>query len=120
MSCGQELAVREFAFSYRRAAIIQVSLALVGLVLGLAAAWQLPDAWIATGAVLLVASILFTLAFILRTNKRLLDPLFDLQSVRVAELLARPNRVHAVQTVLRAAAFALLLRCLAGFHGTTW
>jgi len=79
--------VREFAFSYRRAAIIQVSLALVGLVLGLAAAWHLPDAWIATGAVLLVASIPLTLALILRTNKRLLDPLFDLQSVRVAELL---------------------------------
>src|SRR5215475_9169481 len=41
MSCGQELAVREFAPSYRRATIMQVSLALVGLVLGLVAAWQL-------------------------------------------------------------------------------
>src|SRR5215471_7922334 len=50
MSCGQELAVREFAPSYRRATIMQVSLALVGVVLGLVAAWQLRDAWIATGA----------------------------------------------------------------------
>jgi hypothetical protein len=61
MSCGQELAVREFALSYRRAATMQVSLALVGLVLGLVAAWQLRDAWIATGTVLHVASIPFTL-----------------------------------------------------------
>ena|SRR5215469_9786682 len=51
-SCGQELAVREFAPNYRRATIMQVSLALVGLVLGLVAAWRLRDAWIGTGAVL--------------------------------------------------------------------
>ena len=117
MSCGQEMAVREFAPSYHRATIMQVSLALVGLVLGLVAAWRLHDAWIATGTVLLGASIPFTLAFILPTNKQLLDPTLDLQSVRVAELLARWNRLHAVRTVLSAVAFALLLRSLAGFHG---
>ena len=120
MSCGQEMAVHEFAPSYHRATIMQVSLALVGLVLGLVAAWRLHDAWIATGAVLLGASIPFTLAFILPTNKQLLDPTLDLQSVRVAELLARWNRLHAVRTVLSAVAFALLLRSLAGFHGKAW
>jgi len=112
--------VREFAPSYRRATIMQVSLALVGLALGLVATWQLRDAWIATGAVLLGASIPFTLVFILPTNKQLLDPKLGLQSVRVAELLAHWNRLHAVRTVLSAAAFALLLRCLVGFHGKTW
>src|SRR5262249_17487213 len=74
MSCGQELAVWEFAPSYRRATIMQVSLALVGLGLGFGATGQLRDAWIATGAVLLGASIPFTLAFILPINKQLLDP----------------------------------------------
>lgn len=120
MSCGQELAVREFAPSYRRATILQVSLALGGLTLGLVVAWQLRDLWIATGAVLLGASIPFTLAFILPTNKELLDPTLDLQSARVAELLARWNRLHGVRTVLSAVAFALLLRCLARFHGEAW
>src|SRR6516165_4104179 len=120
MSCGQELAVREFAPSYRRATIMQVSLALVGVVLGLVAAWQLRDAWIATGAVFLGASIPFTMVFILPTNKQLLDPTLDLQSVGVGELLARWNRLHAVRTVLSAVAFALLLRSLAAFHGKTW
>jgi len=95
---------------------MQVPLALVGLVLGLVAAWQLRDAWVATGAVLLGASVPFTLAFILPTNKQLLDPTLDLQSVRVVELLARSNRLHAVRTVLSAVAFALLLRSLAGLH----
>jgi uncharacterized membrane protein len=120
VSCGQELAVREFAPSYRRATMMQVLLALVGLVLGLVAAWQLLDAWIATGAVLLGASVPFTLAFILPTNKQLLDPTLDLQSLRVTELLARWNRLHAVRTVLSTVAFALLLCCLAGLHGRTW
>lgn len=120
MSCGQELAVPEFAPSYRRATILQVSLALGGLTLGLVVAWQLRDLWIATGAALLGASIPFTLAFILPTNKRLLDPTLDLQSARVAELLARRNRLHGVRTVLSAAALALLLGCLAGFHGEAW
>ena len=55
MSCGQELAVREFAPSYWRATIMQVSLALVGLVLGLVEAWQLRDAWIARGGPALFA-----------------------------------------------------------------
>src|SRR5215470_14252099 len=119
ISCGHELAVREFAPSYRRATIMQVSLAVVGLVLGLVAG-QLRDAWIATGAVLLGASIPFTLAFILPTNKQLLDPTLDSQSARVAELLARWNRLHAVRTVLSAVAFALLLWSLAGFHEKTW
>src|SRR5262249_42936088 len=65
MSCGQELAVREFAPSYRRATIMQVPLAIGGLVLGLAAAWQLRDAGIAAGAILLGASVPFTLIAIL-------------------------------------------------------
>jgi hypothetical protein len=61
MSCGQELAVREFAPSYHRATILQVPLAIGGVVLGLAAAWQLRDATIAAGAILLGASPPFTL-----------------------------------------------------------
>src|SRR5262249_32082713 len=90
--------------------IMQVPLALVGLVLGLVAAWQLHDAWIATGALLLGASVPFTLAFIFPINKQLLDPTLDLRSARVAELLTCWNRLHAVRTVLSAVAFVLLLR----------
>jgi hypothetical protein len=60
------------------------------------------------------------IAFILPTNKQSLNWTLLLQSVRVAELLARWNRLHAVRTVFSAVAFALLLRCLAGFHEETW
>lgn len=68
MSCGPELALREFAPRYQRATILQVSLATGGLALGLAAAWQLHDPWVDVGAVLLGASILFTLIVVFPTN----------------------------------------------------
>ena len=83
MACGPELALREFAPSYRRATIMQVSLAIGGLALGLAAAWRLHDSWIAVGAVLLGASVPFTLIVILPTNEQLLDPKLDSRSSRV-------------------------------------
>jgi len=74
MSCGPEIALREFAPSYRRATILQTSLALGGLALGLTAAWQLHDPWVAVGGVLLGASVPFTLIVIFPTNSNCLMP----------------------------------------------
>ncbi len=113
MSCGPELAVREFAPSYRRATVLQVSLAVAGLALGLFAAWQLRDPWVAVGAVLLGAVVPFTLLVVFPTNRRLLDPSLDPSSARAVDLLGTWNRLHAGRTVLSAAAFGLLLFRLA-------
>ena len=109
MSCGPELALREFAPSYQRATIMQVSLAIGGLALGLTAAWRLHDSWVALGAVLLGASLPFTLIVIFPTNKQLLDPTIDSRSPRVTSLFRRWNRLHATRSVLSATAFGILL-----------
>ena len=109
MACGPELALREFAPSYQRATIMQVSLAIGGLALGLTAAWRLHDSWVAVGAVLLGASVPFTLIMILPTNKQLLDPTLDSRNSRVTSLFRRWNRLHAVRSLLSATAFGLLL-----------
>jgi uncharacterized membrane protein len=109
MSCGPELALREFAPSYQRATIMQVSLAIGGLALGLTAAWRLHDSWVALGAVLLGASLPFTLIVIFPTNKQLLDPTIDSRSPRVTSLFRRWNRLHAIRSVLSATAFGILL-----------
>jgi len=53
MSCGQELAVREFGPSYARASIMQAALAIVGCVIGLIAAWSGRDPMTAIAAALL-------------------------------------------------------------------
>ena len=109
MSCGPELALREFAPSYQRGTIMQVSLAIGGLALGLTAAWRLHDPRVAIGAVLLGASVPFTLIVVFPTNKQLLDPTLDSQSHRTTSLLRRWNRLHAIRSLLSATAFGVLL-----------
>jgi len=120
ISCGQELAVREFAPSYQRATIMQAALAIGGLALGLGAAWQLRAARVVAGAVLLGASVPYTLIVILPTNKKLLDPALDPQSTLAADLLKRWNRLHGVRTALSGAAFGLFLWCVADPRGSAW
>jgi len=95
--------------SYQRATILQVSLATGGLALGLAAAWQLHDPWVAVGAVLLGASIPFTLIVVFPTNKQLLDPTLDSRSPQATSLLRLWNRLHAIWSLLSATAFGVLL-----------
>src|SRR5688572_28610142 len=86
LSCGNEVALREFAPSYRRATVMQASLATGGCVTGLWSAWILRDAWVGLGAVLLGAVVPFTLIVILPTNKQLLDPSLDPRGMRATEL----------------------------------
>jgi hypothetical protein len=116
MSCGTEFAVRESCPSYRRATMMQASLALVGLGLGLAAAWDLGDWWVTAGALLLGAVVPFTLLVILPTNHRLMDSSLDPRGPEAARLLARWNRLHAVRSALSAGAFVVLL-CRVASHG---
>jgi hypothetical protein len=109
LSCGSELAVREFAPSYGRATVMQAPLAAVGCVMGLWSAWTRDDPWLAAAALLLGAVVPFTLLVILRTNNQLLDPSLDPRSARAAELLARWGRLHMTRSGLSGAAFVLFL-----------
>lgn len=69
---------------------------------------------ILAGGLLLGAVVPFTLLVIFPTNRRLLDPSLDSASGEAATLLRRWDRLHAVRSVLGAAAFGLLALCLAG------
>jgi hypothetical protein len=114
VSCGTDIALREFAPSYHRATIMQASLAVAGCVAGLWSGWQQRDGWIALGAILLGAVVPFTLLAILPTNKRLLDSDLDPRDRAAAELLSRWGRLHATRSVLSSAAFVLFLIRLSG------
>jgi len=109
ISCGQDLAVREFGPSYARASVMQAALAILGCVIGLTAAWSLRDSTTAIAAVLLGLVVPFTLIVIFPTNKQLLAPNLDPMSSNAGALLARWNRLHAVRSVLSGVAFALFL-----------
>jgi hypothetical protein len=117
VSCGTDLAVREFAPSYKRGAIMQASLALVGCATGLIGGWQLNDIGSILSALILGAVVPFTLIVILPTNKRLLDRALDPQGAEASRLLDRWGRLHAVRSVLSAAAFLILVIRLLALGG---
>jgi uncharacterized membrane protein len=108
LECGTALAATQFGPSYRRATLMQASLALLGF-LAAVVAWArdggLP---VLVGGILLGLVIPFTLLVILPTNKRLLDPRLDRDSAEAAVLLARWGRLHSVRSVASGLAFAVL------------
>ncbi len=114
LECGTELAATEFGPSYRRAAVMQATLAAIGLAAALVAWVQGRGLTVLIAGLLLGGVIPFTLLVILPTNKRLLDPNLDRKSAEAAVLLARWGRLHAVRSLLSALAFALLVWHLAG------
>jgi uncharacterized membrane protein len=113
LECGTELAATEFGPSYRRATLMQASLAAVGLLAALVAWAQGRGVGVLIGGLLLGLVIPFTLVVILPTNQLLLDPGLDRGSAEAAVLLARWGRLHAVRSVVSTLAFMVLLWCLA-------
>jgi hypothetical protein len=112
MECGVEIAATEFAPSYRRATIMQASLAALGLLSSIAAWFAgATFGWLVAGA-LLGSVIPFTLFVILPTNKLLLSPTLDRRSAQTGQVLARWGRLHAVRSALGALALLVLLYLL--------
>ncbi|HEY7470914.1 MAG TPA: DUF1772 domain-containing protein [Gemmatimonadota bacterium] len=112
MECGTALAVRQFAPSYRRAALLQASLAIVGLAFAVAAWWRGAHVAVLAGGLLLGAVVPFTLLFVRPVNKRLLAHRVGVDSVEATALLRRWGRLHVVRTLLGLLAFATLLAAL--------
>jgi hypothetical protein len=112
MQCGVEIAATQFAPSYRRATIMQATLAAVGLVSSIAAWLAGATFWWLVGGIVLGSVIPFTLFVILPTNKQLLRPTLERRSVEAERLLARWGTLHAVRSVLSGVALLLYLYLL--------
>ena len=112
LECGTLLALRQFAPSYRRAALMQASLAIVGLVSAGLAWWRGGHVAVLAGGLLLGSVIPFTLLVVRPTNKRLLAHGMGVDSVEARALLRRWGRLHGVRTVLGLLAFGTLLASL--------
>jgi competence protein ComGC len=107
MECGTAVAATEFGPSYRRAAVMQVSLAALAFLAAMGA-WAISSRWEwLLGGILIVVVIPYTLIAIRPTNNRLLDPALDRNSDLARQLLRRWAKLHAVRTVLSLAAFLL-------------
>ena len=110
--CGTALALAQFAPSYKRATVMQASLAAAGFILAIGA-WILGAGvhWLA-GGILLGLVIPFTLIVILPTNRRLLSPALSKDSPEAAQLLVRWGKLHAVRSVLSFSSFSVFLFAL--------
>lgn len=109
LECGAALAVKHFGPSARRAAVMQGSLAVVGLVAA-AVAWGQGSGtgWL-MGGLLLGAMVPFTLVVIMPTNRRLLDASLDTGSAEAVELLRRWGRLHALRTAVGVVVFVFFV-----------
>jgi hypothetical protein len=108
MECGIPLALAQFRPSYRRAAVMQATLAAIGCLSAVSAWAQGRGALVLLAGILLGAVIPFTLVVILPTNKRLLAPGLAPGSVESAALLVRWGRLHAVRSAASGVSFVLL------------
>jgi len=112
LACGTEVAARQWAPSYKRATVLQVPLAIVSTLAGVAQ-WLLGrgGAWL-LGAALIAAVVPFTLVVILPTNHELLEPGRDNASEETRRLLVTWGRLHAVRSALSLAATLVYLHAL--------
>ena len=117
METGIRPALAEFAPSYKRATVTQVSLAAAGFLSALVAWRSRSDARWLIGGGLLVAVIPFTALAILPTNKKLLDPATADDLDLAEELLTRWGRLHAVRSVLSLASLLIFLFLLGRDRG---
>lgn len=112
MSCSTEVAATQWAPSYKRATVMQVSLAVIASICGALRWWQGGEALWLVGALLILSVIPFTALVILPTNNELLAKNRDLASAETRTLLEKWGRLHAVRSVLSLSASVLFLWAL--------
>ena len=112
MECGPLLASTEFAPSYKRASIMQASMAALGFSSSVAAWLAGAGGWWLIGGILLGSVIPFTLLFVIPINKELLNPSIDREPDKTNHLLIRWGRLHAVRSVLGTISLLVFLSCL--------
>ncbi len=113
MECDAECALAQWLPSYRRAMVMQASMAVLGVVLGLFAWWSDPRMGWFLGSLMLVAAVAFTLTVIRPVNHQLENP--ELAPEEARELLVRWGELHNVRSVLGVLAFLLFALAVADY-----
>ena len=109
MQCGTALALAQWGPSYKKATVMQASLAALGFLSALGAWLQGSGGLWLIGGILLGLVIPFTLIVILPTNQKLLAPDLPTDSLDARQLLDRWARLHAVRSVLSLGSFLVFL-----------
>jgi anthrone oxygenase-like protein len=101
-------ALAQWRPSYKRAAVMQVILALGGVVSAIAAFVAIRSAWVLIGGIVLALVVLFTVLVIMGTNKQLLDSRRVGNTPGTRHLLESWGRLHWVRTGISLVALAIL------------
>lgn len=109
---GPPLAVKEFTASYKRAAIMQPSLAFLGFLAGLLAWLAGSSLWWLIGGLGLGSLFPYTIILMLPLNKQLHGPSLEVDTARAAALLERWGRLHRLRCLIGLASFLLFLALL--------
>jgi uncharacterized membrane protein len=109
MSCGVNVALSEWAPSYKRATIMQASLAVLGFVFSVIAWFAGASLWVLVAGILLVSVAPFTLIVIMPTNNRLLALNSEKDTEEARILLNHWNMLHMVRSALSLAALIIFL-----------
>tara|TARA_R110002050_G_scaffold223961_1_gene359946 strand:- start:362 stop:781 length:420 start_codon:yes stop_codon:yes gene_type:complete len=109
LACGVSVGGRFFPPMYNRAAPMQITLALVGFLAGIAS-WYLNSnfLWLA-GALFLISVVPITLIIIKPVNDILLSPENDPESPATEALLRRWGAKHCLRTIVSGASFIIYL-----------
>jgi hypothetical protein len=106
---GPPPAVKEFVLSYKRAAIMQPSLAFLGFLAGVLAWLAGSPAWWLIGAAGLGFLFPLTIIWMLPINRQLHDPSLEQDNARAMALLDLWGRWHRLRCLLGLASFMLFL-----------
>ena len=114
MGCETKTAATVWAPSYKRATVMQASLAIAGLLAGVAV-WLLGGnaLWL-VGALFIGAVVPFTFIVIMPTNHQLLEPGRDLSSNETRGLLEKWGKLHGVRSALSVVASVIYVALLRG------
>lgn len=112
MGCDTKTAATVWVPSYKRATVMQASLAILSFLSGVSA-WLLGASvlWL-VGAVLIGLVVPFTFIAIMPTNHQLLESGRDLSSEETKRLLEKWGRLHAVRSALSLVAAVIYLSLL--------
>lgn len=109
LSCGTEIAAAQWAPSYKRATVMQASLAVVAGLFGMIRGVQGGGPLWVWAAMLILTVVPFTLIVIRPTNNRLLEPRRDRRSDETLQLLKSWGRLHSIRSLLGVAASILFV-----------
>jgi len=112
MQCGTATALTVWGPSYRRATVMQATLAVAGCIAGMVSGLHEGSLLWMCAALLLGAVVPFTLIVIMPVTKKLSAPALDPAAPEADALLERWGRLHHVRSLLGLASALLFLMLL--------